>query len=98
MKILLKNLPSQAESKKFYYEEFFNLIASIVRASGDNFVLEPKKAHDPIEIDAFKQLVRDPLNPISDIANICVNEEQFSASTLLSVFVMQIKKRPLLDK
>lgn len=38
-KILFKNLPSQVSASEQHYEEFFNLIASIVRACGDNFVL-----------------------------------------------------------
>lgn len=39
LKILLKNLPG-ANSKLVYCEEFFNLIANIIRACGDNFVLD----------------------------------------------------------
>lgn len=39
LKILLKNLPS-ASSKLPYSEEYFNLIASIIRACGDIFVID----------------------------------------------------------
>ena len=52
MKILLKNLPGQDQaSKSNYCEEFFNLITSIVRTSGENFVLEPA-AQDKLAIAA----------------------------------------------
>ena len=39
LKILLKNLPSQS-TQSTHCEEFFNLIASIIRASSESFILE----------------------------------------------------------
>lgn len=56
-KILLKNLPGQASPSEQHYEEFFNLITSIIRACGDNFVLEPNSvaAQDPIDPSLHSQ-------------------------------------------
>ena len=39
LKILLKNLPAQ-DTKLTHCEEFFNLITSIIRSSGESFIIE----------------------------------------------------------
>jgi len=68
LKILLKNLPG-SNSKLVHCEEFFNLIANIIRACGDNFVFQnDDKIGPPAEINTAA-------NQVIDISRLTVNNE-----------------------
>ena len=91
LKILLKNLPGST-TQSAYCEEFFNLIASIIRTCADNFVIDQDDYNNAMSLQSLEKNQK-----IIDMRRVCINDEQFSASYLLQVLIEQIMKRPTLE-
>ena len=71
--MLLKNLPGKNSELK-YCEEYFNLISSIIRACGENFILEEVSKEANVEMTdsstaADSMLMKDKENWQSPKAN-----------------------------
>lgn len=85
LQILLKNLPGP-EAQLSHCEEFFNLIASIIRSCGDNFVLESSDAIK--DIGGLNASAQQDARVI-DLKRLILSADhsQLSATYLLHVFV-----------
>lgn len=91
LKILLKNLPGST-TQSSHCEEFFNLIASIIRTCADNFVIDENDFDKTMSMQSLEKSQQ-----IIDMNRVSIGDEQFSASYLLQVLIEQIMKRPILE-